>query len=310
MEGFIIRKLLLTIPLLVGITFTTFSLIKALPGDPVYSIVGERSSPEIIEKIRKEIGPDKSIVGQYGGYIKLLMQGELGRSYFTNRRVSDEIRVKFPNTMRLAFASMLIAAPLGVFLGFIAAKKRGGAADRLITLLSVSGISMPVFWSGLLLMLLFSLRLKLLPPSGTGGIRYLLLPAITLSLPAIATLVRVTRVTVIDIMDTPFIRTARAKGITESGISTIHIFKNAMIPVITIIGLELGSYLNGAVLTETIFGWNGIGRYAMEGITKRDYPVVMGCLLVGTLVFIFMNLIVDIIYHYVDPRVRVHGTDR
>jgi len=310
LKGFIIRKLLLTIPLLVGITFTTFSLIKALPGDPVYSIVGERSSPEIIEKIRKEIGADKNIVGQYGGYIKLLMQGELGRSYFTNRRVSDEIRVKFPNTMRLAFASMLIAAPLGVFFGFIAAKKRGGAADRLITLLSVSGISMPVFWSGLLLMLLFSLRLKLLPPSGTGGIRYLLLPAITLSLPAIATLVRVTRVTVIDIMDTPFIRTARAKGITESGISTIHIFKNAMIPVITIIGLELGSYLNGAVLTETIFGWNGIGRYAMEGITKRDYPVVMGCLLVGTLVFIFMNLIVDIIYHYVDPRVRVHGTDR
>lgn len=310
MKGFILRKLLLTIPLLVGITFTTFSLIKALPGDPVYSIVGERSSPEIIEKIRKEIGADKSIVGQYGGYIKLLMQGELGRSYFTNRRVSDEIRVKFPNTMRLAFASMLIAAPLGVFLGFIAAKKRGGAADRFITLLSVSGISVPVFWSGLLLMLLFSLRLKLLPPSGTGGVRYLLLPAITLSLPAIATLVRVTRVTVIDIMDAPFIRTARAKGITESGISAIHIFKNALIPVITIIGLELGSYLNGAVLTETIFGWNGIGRYAMEGIIKRDYPVVMGCLLVGTLVFIFMNLIVDIIYHYADPRVRVHGTDR
>ena len=140
--------------------------------------------------------------------------------------------------------------------------------------------------------------------------RYLLLPAITLSLPAIATLVRVTRVTVLDIMDMPFIRTARAKGIRESGISAIHIFKNALIPVITIIGLELGSYLNGAVLTETIFGWNGIGRYAMEGIIKRDYPVIMGCLLVGTLVFTFINIIVDVIYHYADPRVRVHGTDR
>lgn len=304
------KKLLLTIPLLAGITVITFSLTKALPGDPVYSIVGERSSPEIIEKIRKEIGADKSILRQYGGYIKLLMRGELGRSYFTSRKVSDDICVKFPNTMRLAFASMLIAAPLGIFLGFISAKKRGSPADRIITLLSVAGISVPVFWSGLLLMLFFSLRLRLLPPSGTGGMRYLLLPAITLSLPAIATLVRVTRVTVLDIMDMPFIRTARAKGITESGISAIHIFKNALIPVITIIGLELGSYLNGAVLTETIFGWNGIGRYAMEGIIKRDYPVIMGCLLVGTLVFIFINIIVDVIYHYADPRVRVHGTDR
>ena len=298
------------LPLLTGITFITFCLTKALPGDPVYGIVGERSSPEIIEKIRKEIGADKGIVRQYAGYVMLLAQGELGRSYYTNRKVADDIGVKFPNTMLLATASMVIAAPVGIFLGFMAAVRRGSATDRIITMLSVSGISMPVFWSGLLLMLFFSLRLKLLPPSGTGGLRYLVLPAITLSLPALATLVRVTRVTVLDVMDMPFVRTAKAKGIREKGINVIHILKNALIPVITVIGLEFGSYLNGAVLTETIFGWDGIGRYAMEGITKRDYPVIMGCVLIGTIVFVLMNLIVDIIYHYVDPRVRVHGTDR
>ena len=298
------------IPLLFGITAVTFSLTKALPGDPVYSIVGERSSPEIIEKIRKEIGADKGVVRQYAGYVTLLVQGELGRSYFTGRKVIDDICVKFPNTMRLACASMIIAAPLGIFFGFLSAKKRGKFTDRVITLFSVSGISVPVFWSGLLLMLFFSLRMRLLPPSGTGGMQYLLLPAITLSLPALATLVRITRVMVIDIMDMPYIRTARAKGITEAGVSMVHILKNALIPVITVIGLEFASYLNGAVLTETIFGWDGIGRYAMEGIIKRDYPVIMGCLLVGTLVFVFINLIVDVIYHYADPRVRVHGTGR
>ncbi len=307
---FILRRFVLLLPLLLGITFITFMLTRALPGDPVFNIVGERSSPEVIEKIRREIGADQGVLRQYGGYVALLSQGELGRSLFTNRNVADDIRVKFPNTLRLAVASMLIAAPLGVLLGFISARRKGRPADRMITLLSVSGISLPVFWSGLLLMLFFSLRLRLLPPSGTGGLPYLILPALTLSLPAIATLVRVTRVTVIDLLDTPFIRTARAKGVSEAAISLVHILKNALIPVITVIGLEFGSYLNGAVLTETIFGWDGIGRYAMEGIIKRDYPVIMGCLLIGTLVFVLMNLIVDIIYHYADPRVRLHGTDR
>lgn len=298
------------IPLLMGITFITFSLTKALPGDPVYSIVGERSSPEIIEKIRREIGADKGIIRQYVGYITLLLQGELGRSYYTNRKVVDDLSVKFPNTLLLAFAAMIIAAPLGALFGFIAALQKGRAADRIIAVLSVSGISMPVFWSGLLLILFFSLTLKMLPPSGTGGLQYLVLPAITLSLPALATLIRVTRITVLDVMDMQYIRTARAKGLTETAINTIHTMKNALIPVITVIGLEFGSYLNGAVLTETIFGWDGIGRYAMEGIIKRDYPVIMGCLLAGTIVFVLINLMVDVIYHYADPRVRLHESDR
>jgi ABC-type dipeptide/oligopeptide/nickel transport system permease component len=298
------------VPLLLGITAITFSLTKALPGDPVYSVVGERADPETIAKIRREIGTDKGMMRQYAGYLALLVQGELGSSYFTNRKVRDDILIKLPNTMRLAFAAMLIAVPMGVFLGFASAQRRGRPCDRVITLLSVSGLSMPVFWSGLLLMLFFSLRLRLLPPSGTGGLKYLVLPALTLSLPALAALVRVTRVTVIDVMEMPYVKTARAKGIPEAGVSMVHILKNALIPLITITGLEFGSYLNGAVLTETIFGWDGMGRYAMEGITKRDYPVIMGCLLVGTVIYLLMNLIVDIIYHYADPRVRIHGSDR
>jgi len=307
---YIIKKIALLIPLLLGITLITFTLTKALPGDPVYSMVGERTSPEIIEKIRKEIGADKGIMRQYIGYLSLLAKGEMGRSYYTNRKVLDDIIMKFPNTLKLAAGAMFLAVPFGIFLGFISALKKNMMIDRFITGISVAGLSVPVFWSGLMLMLLFSLKLKLLPPSGTGDIRYLLLPSLTLSLPAMATLVRITRVTVLDVKDMPFIRTARAKGISERSLNMIHIMKNALIPIITVIGLEFGSYLNGAVLTETIFGWDGIGRFTMEGIIKRDYPVIMGCIIVGTLVFVLINLLIDIIYHFIDPRVRIHGIDR
>ena len=305
MRAYLIKKLLLLIPLLFGITLVTFTFTKALPGDPVLSMVGERAQPETIEKIRKELGSDKSILSQYAGYIRLLLRGEFGRSYYTNRKVFDDLLLKFPNTLKLALGAMFIAVPFGLLFGFISAVKRDTIADRIISAVSVTGLSVPVFWSGLLIMLFFSLKLRLLPPSGTGDIRFLILPAITLSLPALATLSRVTRTTLVEIFDMPFITTARAKGIGEMKIRLIHVFRNALIPVITIIGLDFGSYLNGAVLTETIFGWDGIGRFTMEGIIKRDYPVIMGCVVIGTLFFVVINLIVDILYHYLDPRIRM-----
>lgn len=300
----------MVIPLLMGITLLTFSLTKALPGDPVYTLAGKRSSPEIIRKIRNNIGTDKGILQQYFGYLSLLLKGEMGRSYYTNRMVSDDILEKFPNTLKLAAAAMLISTPFGLLLGLLSALRKNKASDRMISVFSITGLSMPVFWSGLILMLFFSLKLKLLPPSGTGNVRYLILPSVTLALPALATLVRITRVTVLDIMDMPFIQTARAMGIRNASIHIKHIMKNALIPVITVIGLEFGSYLNGAVLTETIFGWDGIGRFAMEGIMRRDYPVILGCILTGTVAFVFINILVDIVYHYIDPRVRLHGTHR
>jgi ABC-type dipeptide/oligopeptide/nickel transport system permease component len=290
----------------VGITLLTFTLTKALPGDPVLNLVGERAKPEVIEKIRKQLGTDRHVIAQYFGYLGMLMQGEMGRSLHTNREVAADILLKFPNTMLLAVGAMAIATPIGVLLGFLAAYRRGSFADRFITTVSVVGISIPVFWTGLLLMLLVSFKLRLLPPSGTGNLRFLILPAATLALPALASLARVTRTSVIDILDMPYVQTARAKGLTPRRVNFVHILKNALIPIVTVIGLDFGSYLNGAVLTETIFGWDGIGRFAMEAIIKRDYPVVMGTIIVGTAVFVLINLLVDIVYHYLDPRVRLY----
>ncbi len=310
MKVYLIKKLLLLIPLLIGVTSITFTLTKTLPGDPVYSMVGERAQPEVIEKIRKELGSDKNIIIQYLGYIKLLIKGEFGRSYYTNRKVIDDLLSKLPNTLKLALGAMIIAIPFGLFLGFISAYKRGTFTDRIISSLSVTGLSIPVFLSGLLIMLFFSLKLKLLPPSGTGDLRFLILPSVTLSLPALATLARITRTTLIEVFDMPFVTTAKAKGITELKINFVHVLKNALIPIVTVIGLDFGSYLNGAVLTETIFGWDGIGRFTMEGIIKRDYPVIMGCIIVGTTIFVIINLIIDILYHSLDPRVRLYGKNR
>jgi peptide/nickel transport system permease protein len=273
-------------------------------------MVGERAQPEVIEKIRKELGTDRNILRQYFGYVGLLMKGEFGRSYYTNRKVFDDLLLKFPNTLKLAISAMLIAIPAGLLFGFISAFKRDTITDRIISSLSISGLSIPVFWSGLLIMLFFSLKLNIFPPSGTGNIRFLILPSITLSLPALATLSRITRMTVIEVSDMPFITTARAKGIEEYKINFIHIFKNVLIPLVTVIGLDFGSYLNGAVLTETIFGWDGIGRFTMEGIMKRDYPVIMGCVIMGTVIFVVINLFVDVLYHYIDPRIRLYENSR
>jgi len=310
MKKYFARKLLLLIPLLLGVTSLTFTLTKALPGDPVLSMVGERAQPEVIEKVRREIGSDKGIFTQYVGYVKLLLRGEFGRSYYTNRKVFDDILIKFPNTLKLALSAMVIAIPLGLFLGLLSARKRGLNTDRIISAFSVTGVSIPVFWSGLMIMLLFSLRLKLLPPSGTGNIQFLILPSVTLALPAIATLTRVTRSTLIEIFEMPFVITAKAKGIKEFRLNILHVFKNALIPLITVIGLDFGSYLNRAVLTETIFGWDGMGRFTMEGIIKRDYPVIMGCIIASTLIFVLINLFVDILYHYLDPRIRLYEKSR
>lgn len=294
------------IPILTGTTLFAFILIKTLPGDPAIVLVGERAKLEVIENIRKELRTDQPFIIQYANYLGMIIRGELGRSYYTNRKVMDDLIRKFPNTLVLAVAAMFIAIPTGMFLGFLSALKKDSKIDRFITSISVIGLSLPVFWSGLMIMLILSLKLKILPSSGTEDARFLLMPSITLSLPAIATFTRVSRTTLIEILEMPFIKTARAKGISEKRVRLIHVLKNGLIPLVTIIGLDFGSYLNGAVLTETIFGWDGIGRFAMDGIIKRDYPVVIGCILLGTIVYVLINLFMDIIYHYLDPRVRLY----
>lgn len=310
MKRYLLKRLLLLIPLLLGITLVSFAMLKALPGDPVLNLVGERASPEIIESIKKELGTDQGFLRQYAGYLSLLMKGDFGRSYYTNRQVFDEILAKFPNTIRLAFATMFIAIPVGILLGIAAALRRGGAVDRAMQAVTIAGVSMPVFWFGIMVMLLFSLQLKLLPPSGTGDLRFLVLPACVLAVPAASTLARVTRTSVLDALSMQHVQTAKAKGILHWRIIAMHVLRNALIPIITIIGLDFGSYLNGAVVTETIFGWDGIGRFTMDGIVKRDYPVIMGCTLIETTVFVVVNLLTDLVYHYLDPRIRLDEKSR
>jgi ABC-type dipeptide/oligopeptide/nickel transport system permease component len=270
-------------------------------------MVGERASPETIAQIRTELGLDKSLTYQYFMYLKRLGTGQLGRSYYTNRKVSDDLLQKFPNTARLALAAMLFASVIGIGMGVFAASKRGTNWDRVVTLLSVGGISIPVFWLGLALMLLFGFYLQWLPPSGmgNGNLINIILPATTLGTFSLSYIVRVTRSTMLETLSQPYVAAARAKGLSESNVVFKHALKNALIPVVTLIGLDLGSYLNGAVLTETIFGWDGLGRYALDGILKRDYPVIMGVVLFGAVIFVTMNLLVDISYHFLDPRVRV-----
>ncbi len=311
MWRYIAKRTLLFIPTLLGITLITFFLMQALPGDPVLGMAGERASQETIDRIRKELGQARSLPVQYLGYLKLLAQGELGRSNFTNRRIADDLLQKFPNTLKLALAAMLFASVIGIGMGVLAAVKRGTAWDRAITLLSVGGISVPVFWLGLALMLIFALYLRWLPPSGMGRgeIAYLALPAVTLGTFSLSYIARVTRSSMIESLSQPYIAAARAKGLSESVVVLKHALKNSLIPIVTLIGLDLGSYLNGAVLTETVFGWDGLGRYALDGILKRDYPMIMGVVLFGAVVFVVMNLIVDISYHFLDPRVRIRRED-
>jgi ABC-type dipeptide/oligopeptide/nickel transport system permease component len=307
MALYILKRILLFIPTLLGITLITFILMQYIPGDPVTAMVGERASPETIERIRTELGLDRSRTYQYFLYLKRLGTGQLGRSYYTNRQIADDLIQKFPNTLTLALAAMLFASTIGICLGVLAAVKHGTNWDRLITLFSVGGISIPVFWLGLALMLVFAFYLQWLPPSGmgNGSLVYVILPAATLGTFSLSYIVRVTRSSMLETLSLPYIAAARAKGLSESSVVLKHALKNSLIPVVTLIGLDLGSYLNGAVLTETVFGWDGLGRYALDGILKRDYPVIMGVVLFGAAIFVSMNLLVDISYYILDPRVRV-----
>jgi ABC-type dipeptide/oligopeptide/nickel transport system permease component len=307
MAIYLIRRILVLFLTLVGITFVTFLLIKTLPGDPVQGLIGERAEQATVERIRRELGTDQPFFLQYRGYLTLIFRGDLGTSFYTNRKVLDDLKAKCLHTLELALAAMLFASLTGILLGTLMAVNRGSILDRLGLLISAGGISLPVFWLGLILMFIFSFLLPLLPPSGMGEgeLIYLILPASTLGINSTAYIVRITRSSLLEVLSQQYITTARSKGLTRTKVILKHALKNALLPIVTLIGLDFGSYLNGSVLTETIFGWDGVGRYAVEGIMRRDYPVVMGTVLVGAAFFVFINFFVDLIYLYLDPRIRV-----
>ncbi len=307
MFRFIVRRILQTIPVLFGVIVITFILMYMVPGDPVVSMVGERYDEETIHKLRKELHLDDSLPMQFVHYVSNVLRGDFGKSFITGGSVSEELLIKFPNTLMLAVASMIIAIITGLTMGIVSSLRPQSILDKITMLFALAGISAPVFWVGLMLVLFIGVFLQWLPPTGFGGIEYIILPAITLGLRSAAYLARLTRATMLDVLNQDYIRTTRMKGLPEWKVILKHGFPNILIPIITVIGTDFGSYLSGAVLTESIFGWPGIGRYALEAILKRDFPVIQGTVLFMALMFILANLIVDIFYGIVDPRMRIEG---
>ena len=314
MSGYILRRALAAFPLLLAVTGFTFLLLHALPGDPVLAMAGERFDEEAVESLRAQLGLDAPVHERYLKYMGGLLRGDLGRSFVNKRPVSEMILERFPKTLLLAAAAMLFASLLGVTAGVVSAARPGSAADRLAMVSTFIAISMPVFWLGLVLIFVVSVQLRLLPPSGYGGLdpRYLILPAVTLGAGSAGIIARITRSSMLDVVTEDYIVTARAKGLGEARIMLKHALRNAMVPVVTVMGTDFGSYLSGAVLTESIFGWPGLGRLTLDAILKRDLPVIEGSVLFMAIVFMFVNLAVDVSYAFIDPRVRVdsRGSER
>jgi len=303
LAAFILRRLLLAIPTLFGVLIVVFLLLYVAPGDPVQEMVGERADAETIARLRKELHLDQPLFKQFTLYTGGVVRGDLGRSYTTNRPIISDIRERFPKTLLLAGTAMLLASALGITIGVLSARNPGGWFDRLGLGLAYLGISFPVYWVGLILILVFAVTVRWLPPSGYGGIKYLILPALALGSRSIAFLARVTRSAMLDVLGGEFVRTARAKGLRERAVIVRHALRNALIPIITVLGLDFGYYLTGSILTETIFSWPGIGRYVVNAIARRDLPAISGSVLFLSVVFVLVNLITDLAYAKADPRV-------
>jgi ABC-type dipeptide/oligopeptide/nickel transport system permease component len=301
--AFIIRRLVLSIPTLIGVMIIVFLLLYVAPGDPVQDMVGERADAETIARLRKELHLDEPILKQFTLYAGGVLKGDLGRSYITQRPIIRDIKERFPKTLLLAGSAMLLASILGITIGVLSARNPGGWFDRLSLGFAYLGISFPVYWVGLILILIFAVTLKWLPPSGYGGIKYLILPALALGSRSIAFLARVTRSAMLDVLGGDFVRTARAKGLKERAVIVRHALRNALIPIVTVLGLDFGYYLTGSILTETIFSWPGIGRYVVNAISRRDLPAINGSVLFLSVVFVLVNLITDLAYAKADPRV-------
>jgi len=303
MTRFIARRLLLAIPTLFGVLVVAFLLLYVAPGDPVEAMVGERADSATIARLRAELHVDDPLPQRFAHYVSRVAVGDLGRSYITNRPITQDIRERFPKTLQLAGAAMLLATVLGITLGVLSARRPGGLADRFALGIAYLGISFPVYWVGLLLILLFAVTLRWLPPSGYGSLRFLVLPALTLGMRSIEFLARMTRSAMLEALSADFVRTARAKGLGEWVVTLKHALRNALIPVITVLGLDFGAYLTGSILTETIFSWPGIGRYVVNAISRRDLPAIQGTVLFLSTVFVLVNLLTDLAYAKADPRI-------
>jgi peptide/nickel transport system permease protein len=327
-----IKRILMLIPVLLGVSLVVFLIMRVFSPDPAPVVLGEHASKEAMKAWRDAHGLNESIVLQFIDFLKNAITGNFGNSYYTNQPVSKEIMARFPATVELAICSIIFASVFGVLLGVVAAVHKNTIADYASTLLALIGISMPIFWLGILLILLFSGTLHLLPSTGridpmlqpVGGsglylwdtltagdfeafgnaVQHLIMPTLALSLYSMAIITRMTRSSMLDTLNQDYIRTARAKGITQQRVIKHHALRNAMIPITTVIGLQFGSLLGGAVLTETVFAWPGIGSYTVECIQKSDFPVVQAVVLIIATIYVLINLVVDLIYAFLDPRIK------
>lgn len=311
MRVYVLRRVLLTVPTVLGTSVLVFMILHLAPGDPAMIVAGPTAPPDVVENIRTQLGLDQPVLVQYWRYISNALRGDLGRSILTRRPVSEEVATAFLNTFELVIAariwSLLVAIPIGV----VAAVKRQSIFDKLSMVTALLGLSLPIFWIGLMAIWLFAFQLGWFPVSGRGGpvwsadgLHHLVLPALTLGGIQIPALARLTRSSVLEALGQDYVRTARAKGLAERLVVAKHALKNALLPVVTIVGLQFATLLGGAVVTETIFSWPGLGRLAVTAILTRDFPVVQGTILVAAVTFVTINLLVDLVYAVLDPRIK------
>lgn len=300
------RRLLASVVTLLGVIFVLVTLFKLVPGDPARIIAGLQATPAQVEAVRKTMGLDQSVFVQFWEFLGKLLHGNMGVSARTGSPVISEIGQRFPYTLELAVFGTLFGVVFGILLGVLAARHKGKVTDTIASMVGVMGISMPVYWLGILLILVFSVQLKLLPIGGAASVQSLIMPTITLGVFSMALVSRMTRSTMLDSLMQDYVRTARAKGVNARVVVYVHALRNAFIPVLTVIGLQFGTLLGGAVLTETVFAWPGLGRLLVDSINARDFPMVQGIVLTFAAMFIVVNIITDLLYSVVDPRVRLY----
>lgn len=304
MLKFTAKRLLQLLLVLLGVSFLVFLLLYLTPGDPVKMMLGEASTPEAQEALREELGLNDPFFVRYGNYVKdIVFHQDLGDSYVTEKPVLNEIMSAFPNTVKLATAAIIIAVVLGTFLGIISAVKQNSLIDNAVMVLALIGTSAPIFWIGILMIMFFSVRLHWFPPSGFGTFEQLIMPAFALGMQSTAVIARMTRSSMLEVIRQDYVNTARAKGQKEIIVILRHVFRNALVPIITVVGLQFGNLLGGAMLTEVVFSIPGVGRLMIDSIKTRDFPMVQGSVLFVAACFSLVNLAVDLLYAVVDPKV-------
>ncbi len=304
MWKFIFKRVFALIPVIIGVTLIVFFIMSLSPGDPAKMILGDEASPEAVQLLRQEMGLDDPLLIQYGRYMYNAIQGDMGLSYKSKKPVTEEIWARFPNTIKLTLTAITLAVIISLPLGIIAAVRQNSFFDGFSMLLALFGVSMPPFWFGLLLILFFSLKLGWFPSSGSESLKSIVLPSVALGFLHMASIARTTRSSMLEVIRQDYIRTARSKGLSYSSVIRKHALKNALIPTITVVGLQVGVLLGGAVIVETVFAWPGVGRLMVQSIMGRDIPMVMGCIILFATGFTVVNLIVDLLYGFIDPRIR------